>query len=75
MYKHAKLTIVALLFATVLTTVVTTDLTNGNTTLEIQRGRTADLSPALLQQGYHFPAEGSTDRCMIRVSGLSLIHI
>ena len=69
MYKHAKLTIVALLFATVLTTVVTTDLTNGNTTLEIQRGRTADLSPALLQQGYHFPGEGITDRCMIRVSG------
>lgn len=69
MYKHAKLTIVALLFATVLTTVVTTDLTNGNTTLEIQRGRTADLSQALLQQGYHFPGEGSTDPCVIRVSG------
>ena len=69
MYKHANLTVVAALLATVLTTVDATDLTNGNTTVVIQRGGTADLSPALRRQGYHFPGEGSSDRCVIRVSG------
>ena len=69
MYKHVKLTAAALLLAVALTTVDTTDLTNGNTTLVIQRGGTADLSPAIQRQGYHFPGEESSDRCLIRVSG------
>lgn len=70
MYKHATLTVLAaVLIFTVVTTVETTDLTNGNATVFIERGGTADLSPALTRQGHQFPGEGSTDRCFIRVAG------
>ena len=62
MNKHAALTVVAAL----LITIVTTDLTNGNATVLIKRGGTADLSPALAQQGHRFPREESAERCVIR---------